>query len=508
MTSVSLPDRSRWHALAVLCAAMLMIILDQTIVNVALPAIQRDLAFSQADLAWVVNAYLIAFGGLLLLAGRLGDLLGRKRIFLAGLTVFTAASLLCGFAVNQQMLIAARFVQGTGGALAAAVALGMVVTLFPEPVERAKAIGIYSFVAASGASIGLLLGGVLTRALSWHWIFFVNVPIGLAAIVLALRLLASERGIGLAASEAPGEQIGARRSPKLRGRADVLGAFAVTSGLMIGVYTIVKTTDYGWASAPTIGLGALAIALLAGFVVRQATAANPLVPLEIFRSRQVAGANFINVLTVAGLLGMFFLGVLYMQQVLGYDELQTGLAFLPVAVAIGGLSVGLSARLVTRYGSQRVMLVGLVLAGIGLSLLARLPVDGNYLVDIFPSMALLGTGMGLFFPAVVTLAMSHATEEDSGLASGLVNTSQQIGGALGLAVLATIATSRTDRLLTGGEAANAAMVGGFRLAFTISAGLVLVAAAVSAIVLRRPASQPPAPEPVASEPYEPAPATA
>jgi EmrB/QacA subfamily drug resistance transporter len=482
--------RSRWLALAVLCTAMLMIVLDQTIVNVALPAIQTDLDFSQADLAWVVNAYMIAFGGLLLLAGRLGDLLGRKRIFVTGLVVFTGASLLCGFAVNQQMLIAARFVQGAGGALAAAVALGMLVTLFPEPVERAKAIGIYSFVAASGASIGLLLGGVLTRAISWNWIFFVNVPIGLAATVLAVRLLTRQRGIGLGAG------------------ADVLGAVTVTSGLMIGVYTIVKTTDYGWASAPTIGLGALAIALLAGFVIRQATAANPLVPLGIFRSRQVAGANIINILTVAGMLGMFFLGVLYMQRVLRYDELQTGLAFLPVAVVIGGLSVGLSARLVTRFGTRPMMLAGLVLAGVGLALLTRLPVDGGYLVDLFPSMVLLGTGMGLFFPAVVTLAMSDATDEDSGLASGLVNTSQQVGGALGLAVLATIATSRTDRLLAGGEAATSAMVSGFRLAFVISTVLVLVAAAVTALVLRRPASEPPMAETLAGEPYQPATATA
>jgi EmrB/QacA subfamily drug resistance transporter len=448
---------------------MLMIVLDQTIVNVALPAIRRELDFSQAGLAWVVNAYMIAFGGLLLLAGRLGDLLGRKRIFVTGLAVFTAASLACGLASSQPMLIAARFVQGAGGALAAAVALGMVVTLFPEPVERAKAIGLYSFVAAAGASIGLLLGGVLTKALSWNWIFFVNLPIGLAATLLAVRLLARERGIGL------------------RAGADVLGAVTVTSGLMIGVYTIIKTADYGWASVHTIGLGALAVVLLAGFVVRQATAANPLVPLRIFRSRQVSGANLINVLTVAGMLGMFFLGVLYLQQVLHYDELETGLAFLPVALAIGGLSVGLSARLVTRFGARSVMLVGLVLSGAGLALLTRLPVDGRYLVDLFPSMVLLGVGMGLFFPAVVTLAMSHATAEDSGLASGLVNTSQQVGGALGLAVLATIAASRTERLLGDGEAATTAMLGGYRLAFAISAVLVLVAAAVTATVLRRPA---------------------
>jgi EmrB/QacA subfamily drug resistance transporter len=445
---------------------MLMIILDQTVVNVALDPIQRDLGFSQANLAWVVNAYLIAFGGLLLLAGRLGDLLGRKRVFVAGLAVFTVASLLCGLAGSQQLLIAARFVQGVGGAMAAAVALGMVVTLFPEPMERAKAIGIYSFVAAAGASIGLLAGGILTDLLSWNWIFFVNIPIGLAAGVFAVRLLAPERGIGL------------------RAGADVVGAVTVTAGLMLGVYTIVKTTDYGWISAHTLGLGALALALLAGFVVRQATAANPLVPLRIFRSRQVSAANLITMLTVSGMLGMFFLGVLYMQRVLEFDPLQTGLAFLPVAVAIGGLSVGLSARLNARFGARSVMLVGLVLGSVGLALLARVPVDGRYLPDLLASMVLLGVGMGLFFPSVVTLAMSDATAEDSGLASGLVNTSQQVGGALGLAVLAALASSRTDRLLADGDAVNTALVGGYRLAFGISAGLVLTAAIVTALALR------------------------
>jgi EmrB/QacA subfamily drug resistance transporter len=458
---------------------MLMIILDQTVVNVALDPIQRDLGFSQANLAWVVNAYLIAFGGLLLLAGRLGDLLGRKRVFVAGLAVFTVASLLCGLAGSQQLLIAARFVQGVGGAMAAAVALGMVVTLFPEPMERAKAIGIYSFVAAAGASIGLLAGGILTDLLSWNWIFFVNIPIGLAAGVFAVRLLAPERGIGL------------------RAGADVVGAVTVTAGLMLGVYTIVKTTDYGWISAHTLGLGALALALLAGFVVRQATAANPLVPLRIFRSRQVSAANLITMLTVSGMLGMFFLGVLYMQRVLEFDPLQTGLAFLPVAVAIGGLSVGLSARLNARFGARSVMLVGLVLGSVGLALLARVPVDGRYLPDLLASMVLLGVGMGLFFPSVVTLAMSDATAEDSGLASGLVNTSQQVGGALGLAVLAALASSRTDRLLADGDAVNAALVGGYRLAFGISAGLVLTAAIVTALALRGRGGPPSAVEPVA-----------
>lgn len=485
--TVPATPRSRWLALLVLCTGMLMIILDQTIVNVALPAIQSDLGFAQADLAWVVNAYLIAFGGLLLLSGRLGDLLGRPRLFVIGLALFTVASLLCGLAGNQQLLIAARFVQGVGGAMAAAVALGMVVTLFPDPAERARAIGIYSFVAAAGASVGLLAGGVLTQALSWNWIFFVNLPIGLAATVLAPRLLGSERGIGLGAG------------------ADVLGAVAVTGGLMLGVYTIVKTIDYGWGSAHTLGLGAAAIALLIGFVVRQATAANPLVPLRIFRSRQVTGANLVTVLTVAGMLSMFFLGVLYLQRVLDYDPMQTGLAFLPVAVAIAGLSVGLSARLNTRFGARNVLLAGLAPLLAGLLLLTQVPVDGRYAVDFLPAMLLLGIGAGAFFPAVVTLAMSDATPNDSGLASGLVNTAQQVGAALGIAVLATVATGRTDRLLAGGQSLESALTEGYRLAFTISAGLVLAAAIVAVTVLRRPGGRSgPTTEPPSAEPQAPA----
>ena len=330
----SSPDRSRWLALVVLCAGMLMIILDGTIVNVALPAIQDDLGFAQSDLAWVVNAYLIAFGGLLLLAGRLGDLIGRRRVFLTGLTLFTAASLLCGLADSQAMLIGARFAQGIGGAMTSAVILGMIVTMFPEPREQAKAIGVYSFVASAGASIGLLAGGVLTQALSWHWIFFVNVPIGIATGVLALRLLAPEAGAGL------------------RAGADVLGAVLVTGALMLGVYTIVQAGEHGWGSLQTLGLGAVSLALLGGFVARQATAATPLLPLRLLRSRPVAGANAVQVLMVGGLFGVFFLGVLYLQRVLGYDAIEIGLAFLPVSLGIGILSLGFSARLVMRFGPR------------------------------------------------------------------------------------------------------------------------------------------------------------
>jgi EmrB/QacA subfamily drug resistance transporter len=459
-------DRSRWIALVVLCAGMLMIILDQTIVNVALPTIQDDLGFSQSSLAWVVNAYLIALGGLLLLAGRMGDLVGRKRIFLAGLVVFTLASVLCGAAQTEAMLIGARFVQGIGAALTSAVILGMIVTMFPEPREQAMAMGIYSFVASAGASIGLLAGGLITQAINWHWIFFVNAPIGVVAAVLALRLLEPDPGLGL------------------RAGADVLGAALVTAALMLGVYAIVGTVDHGWGSAHTLGLGAVAAALLAGFVARQATASRPLVPLRIFRSRNVSGANVVQALMVAGMLGMFFLATLYLQRVLHYDAVQTGAAFLPVSLGIGVLSLGFSARLITRFGARAVLLPGLALLVGGLVLLTGAPVGGDYMTDLLPAMVLLGAGAGLAFPALVTLAMSGATGADSGLASGLVNTTQQVGGALGLAVLATLSTSRTNHLLADGESAASALTGGYHLAFAIAAGLVLAAIVVAATVLR------------------------
>lgn len=461
------PGDSRWMALVVLCAGILMIILDGTIVNVALPSIQSDLGFSQSSLAWVLNAYLIAFGGLLLLAGRLGDLLGRKRVFLTGLALFTAASLLCGVSGSREMLVAARFVQGVGGAMTSAVILGMIVTMFPEPREQATAIGVYSFVASAGASIGLLAGGVLTQAINWHWIFVVNVPIGVAAAALALRLLASDPGIGL------GEG------------ADVPGAVLVTAALMLGVYTIVEAADYDWASAHTLGFGAVSAALLAAFVARQASARNPLLPLRVFASRNVSGANLVQVLLVAGMFGTFFLGSLYMQRVLGYSPLQIGLAFLPVAVAIGALSLGLSARLTTRFGARSVLLPGLALIAAGLAFFARVPVHGSYPVDVLPVMLLLGIGAGLSFPALTTLAMSGAAPSDAGLASGLVTTTQQVGGALGLAVLATLSASSTGRLLAGGMSASAALTGGCHLAFGSGAALGVAAIIVGVAVLRQ-----------------------
>ncbi|MGH2946740.1 MAG: DHA2 family efflux MFS transporter permease subunit [Solirubrobacteraceae bacterium] len=464
-------ERSRWIALVVLCAGMLMIILDATIVNVALPSIQQDLGFSQSSLAWVVNAYLIAFGGLLLLAGRLGDLVGRKRIFMIGLGAFTAASLLCGVAQSQELLIGARFLQGAGGALTSAVILGMIVTMFPEPREQAKAIGVYSFVASAGASIGLLAGGVLTEAINWHWIFFVNLPIGIGTAVLAARLLEDDRGIGI------------------REGADIPGAVLITGSLMLAVYTIVEAAERGWGSVQTIGLGAVAVAMLVAFVVREDRARTPLIPLRIFRSRNVSGANLIQLLMVAGLFGMFFLGALFLQRVLGYDPLEVGLAFLPVATLIGLLSLGFSPRLIMRFGARATLVPGLLLVAAGLAIFSRAPVDADYVTEVLPVMVLLGVGAGLSFPSLMTLAMSGATRSDAGLASGLVNTTQQVGGALGLAVLATLSTTRTDGLLAAGDPANVALTDGYHLAFTIGAGLVVAAIGLVLAVLRPPATE-------------------
>jgi EmrB/QacA subfamily drug resistance transporter len=457
--------RSRWVALYVLCAGMLMIVLDVTVVNVALPSIQDELHFSSSSLAWVVNAYLIAFGGLLLLAGRLGDLLGRRSVFLAGVVLFTLASLLCGLADSQGLLVGARFVQGVGGAMTSAVILGMIVTTFPEPREQAKAIGVYAFVASAGGAVGLLAGGVLTQSLDWHWIFFVNVPIGIATVALALRLLERDSGIGF------GEG------------ADVPGAVLITAALMLGVYTIVKpAAQLGWSAARTLELGCVSLALLAAFVAREASARNPLVPLRIFRSRRLASANLIQVLSVAGMFGMFFLGALYLRRVLDYDALQIGLAFLPVTIAMGLLSIRYSERLVTRFGARATMLPGLALVMVGLLWFARAPVHSRYLIDVMPAMLTLGVGAGVCFPALMTLAMSGTASHDAGLASGLINTTAQVGGALGLAVLATLSASRSRGLLAHGRSPDAALTGGYHLAFLIAAALVVAALAVAATV--------------------------
>jgi EmrB/QacA subfamily drug resistance transporter len=464
------PDPRRWHALVVLCVGVLMIVLDATIVNVALPSIQNDLGFTQSSLAWVVNAYLIAFGGLLLLAGRIGDLVGRRSVFLAGLGLFVLASLACGAAQSQEMLVAARFVQGVGGAFTSAVILGMIVTMFPEPREQAKAIGVYAFVASAGGSIGLLAGGVLTELINWHWIFFVNLPIGIVTAMFAKRLLDRDQGIGF------GEG------------ADVGGAVLITGSLMLGVYTIVKpAADYGWGAGRTLALGAVAVALLVAFVVREATARNPLVPLRIFRSRNVSGANAVQALSVAGMFGMFFLGSLYMERVLGYKPLEIGLAFLPTTVVMGTISLRLTEPLATRFGAKTTMIAGLSLIAVAQLLFARVPVDGSFVTDILPVTLLLGAGAGMTFPALMNLSMSGATPQDAGLASGLVNTTVQVGGALGLAVLATLSATRTDSLVSSGDSTAVALTGGYHLAFLIGFALVVASIVVALAVLRSPA---------------------
>ena len=457
---------SRWLALVILCAGFLMIVVDATIVNVALPSIQKDLGFTQANLAWVVNAYMIAFAGLLLLSGRLGDLIGRKRIFLSGLAIFTAASMLCGLSFSQPMLIAARFVQGIGGALSSAVILGMIVTMFTEPGERARAMGIFAFIASAGASIGLLAGGLITQAVSWHWIFFVNLPIGVATALLAIRFIERDLALGL------GEG------------ADWLGAFLVTAALMLGVFGIVESNRYGLGSIQTVGFGSVAIALLAAFVVRQASARNPILPLRLFRSRTLTVSNIIQGLMVIGMFGVFFLGSLDFERVLHYGPLAIGLAFLPVAVTMGALSADGTARLIMRFGSRRVLIAGQILIAAALVLLTRGPVQSDYVRDLLLPMVLMGVGGGLAFPSLAMLAMADATPEDSGLASGLLNTTAQVGGALGLAVLATVSTAQTNHLLAAGATSiGSALSAGFHLAWAIGAAVVLVSLVLAVTLL-------------------------
>jgi EmrB/QacA subfamily drug resistance transporter len=460
------PDRNRWLALYVLCAGMLMIVLDGTIVNVALPSIQDDLGFSQSNLAWVVNAYLIPFGGLLLLAGRLGDLLGQRRVFLVGLAIFTVSSAACAASPVQAVLIGARFVQGIGGALASAVILAMIVRMFQTPAEQAKAIGVYGFVASAGGSIGLLLGGVLTQAISWHFIFVINLPIGVLVGWLALRLVDNPDGLGM------------------KEGADFPGAALVTVALMLGVFTILQITEWGWVDARTIAGLVLAAALLVAFVRRQGRIANPLMPLRLFRSRNVVGANTVQALLVAGMFGMFFLGALYLQRVLGYSALEVGLAFLPTTVVMGGLSLGLSEKLLMRFGPRNILIPGFILVTIALLLFARTPVDGDYLTDLLPPFLLIGIGIGTSFPGIMTLAMSGATPQDAGLASGLVNTSMQVGGAVGLAVLATLSTERTENLEAAGKALKPALTSGYHLAYLVGAGLAAISVLIAIFVLK------------------------
>jgi len=460
-------DRNRWLALYVLCTGMLMIVLDMTVVNVALPYIQDDLGFSNSSLAWTVNAYLIAFGGLLLLAGRFGDLLGRRNVFMAGLALFTVASLLCGLAQSQEVLVGARFIQGVGGAMTSAVILGMIVTMFPEPREQAKAIGVYAFVASGGGSVGLLAGGILTQSINWHWIFFINVPIAIVTAVLAVRLIDRDQGIGMS------------------GGTDVPGAVLITSSLMLGVYTIVMpAAENGWGDPQTLLLSGISSALLAAFIWREATAKNPLIPLGIFRSRNITGANAIQALSISGMFAMFFLGTLYLERILGYDALEIGFAFLPATIAMGLMSARYSDRLINRFGARRTLIPGLVLILGALALFTRAPVDGTWVEHVLPVMLLLGFGAGMAFPALMTLAMKGVDQSQAGLASGLVNTTAQVGAALGLAVLATVSASQSDNLIADGESTAQALTNGYHLSFWIGAALVLAAIAVALTVLQ------------------------
>jgi EmrB/QacA subfamily drug resistance transporter len=463
---LSIEGRNRWLALVVLCLGDLMIVLDVTIVGVALPSIREDLGFSETSLAWVVNAYLLTFGGFLLLGGRLGDLFGHQRMFLIGIALFTLASLGCGLATSQEALVIARAVQGLGGAVVSAVALSLIVMLFTEPAERAKAMGVFGFVAAGGGSIGVLLGGILTDVLDWHWIFLVNLPIGIAVFALSLALIPAVRG------EAPS------------GRLDVAGAVTVTASLMLAVYAIVNGNEQGWTSARTLGVLGAAAFLLAVFLAIEARVSAPLVPLGLFRLRNLAISNVVGVLWAAAMFAWFFLSALYLQLVLGYSPLEVGLAFLPGNLIMGFLSLGLSAKLVMRFGIRPPLAVGLGLASLGLLLFARAPVDGNFVVDVLPSMILLGLGAGMAFNPVLLAAMSDVEPSDAGLASGVVNTAFMMGGALGLAVLASLAASRTETLAASGDGPLEALTGGYHAAFLAGAVFALAAAVIGGTLLR------------------------
>jgi EmrB/QacA subfamily drug resistance transporter len=461
----TLDNRTRWLALLVLCLGDLMIVLDVTIVGVALPSIRTDLGFSEASLAWVVNAYVIAFGGFLLLGGRLGDLFGHQRLFLIGIGLFTLASLVCGLSTTQGMLVTARAVQGLGAAVVSAVALSLVMMLFTDTGERAKAMGIFGFVASGGGSVGVLLGGVITDVLSWHWIFLVNVPIGIAVIVLSLRLIPATGGLA---------------DTKL----DIAGAVTVTAALMIAVYGIVNGNAEGWTSALTLGRLGVAAILFAIFLVIEQRVSAPLMPLRMFKLRNLSVSSIVGILWSGGMFAWFFLSALYLQLVLGYSPLKVGLAFLPGNLIMMALSIGVSAQLVMRYGVRIPLGIGLGIASLGLLWFARAPVDGTFLVDVLPGMVLLGFGAGIAFNPVLMAAMSDVQPAEAGLASGIVNTAFMMGGALGLAVLASVAASRTDSLAASGESSLEALAGGYHAAFLIGALFAAAGAVIGAAFLR------------------------
>ena len=461
-----------WVVLVLVCLAQFMVILDATIVNVALPSIQTDLEMSNANLQWVVNAYALLFGGFLLLGGRAGDLMGRKRIFLVGVVLFTLASLLCGFAQGELWLIIARGTQGLGGALLAPAALSIVTTTFKEGADRTKAMGVWAAIAVGGGAVGLLLGGILVETLSWPWIFFVNVPVGIVAFTLSFRLVPESK------------------DEHMHRSFDVAGAVTVTAGLVALVYGIVRSSQVGWGSVEVLATLALATVLLVGFLFIERRSIEPLVRLSIFTVRTIRGANVTMFVVACGLFAMFFFNTLYLQRVLGYTPLEAGLAFLPFTLGIV-IGAGVSQKLVPALGAREVPLIGLAFAVAGLLLFLRLTPDGTYLVDLLPGIMLTSIGMGLTFVPVTLIATSGIADDDSGLASGLFNTSQQIGGALGLAILSTIATNKTTGAVEGlgrrpNEADTAsALVDGFHLAWLGSALFLAVGAVALVAFLRR-----------------------
>jgi EmrB/QacA subfamily drug resistance transporter len=485
------PDRRRWLALVVVCLAQLMIVLDTTIVNVALPAIQRDLHFSQANLTWVINAFLITFGSVLLLAGRLGDLFGRKRVFLSGVVLFTAASALCGLASGQGWLIAARFIQGVGAAIQASVILAIIVTEFPEPSDRARAMSAYVFVAVAGGSLGLLVGGALTQLLDWHWIFFVNLPIGAATFALGKTLIPDDTPAGKNRS------------------VDWAGSVLVTASLMTAIYAIVQATGHGWTSQQVLGFGALAVVLMAAFLVLERRLQNPIMPLRMLRMRGLIGSSVVRGLLVTGMYSTFFLGTLYLEHVRHYGALRTGAAFLPWTMTVGALSLGITSRLVSRFGAMRVLVPGMVTVIAGLGLLTTAGPGTGFFPTIFFAYFCIGLGIGTAFMPLLSIAMADVPAPDAGLASGIVNVSQQVAGALGLAVLGTVATNRTRALLADHHAAVSSLISGYHLAFAIGALSVATGIAVALVVLgrRRPGAEPASlPEPARIITPEPSPA--
>ena len=454
---------SRWFILVLVCVAQFMVVLDATIVNVALPSIQRGLHFSAASLQWVVNGYTLFFGGFLLLGGRAGDLFGRQRLFLAGIALFTTASLVNGVAASSGILVAGRAAQGLGAALVSPAALSIVMTTFAEGRERTKALGIWSAIAAGGGAVGLIIGGLLTDTLSWRWVFFINLPIGIVAFVLGLRYIDNTR-----ADERP-ETI------------DAAGAVTVTAGLLVLVYDIVKAQQYGWTSGRTLGLWVLAFALLALFGVIEHRSRAPLIRLGIFKTRSLTGANIAMLFVISGLFGMFYFASIYVQEILGYSPLRAGFAFVPVTFGIV-IGAGVAQPLVRRIGPRGLPVIGITLAASGLVLLSRIPTNGTYLRDLFPGLVVMSIGMGLTFVPVTLIATTGVDTGDAGLASGLFNTSQQVGGALGLAMLSSLAASRTSG--AHGITHAAALVDGFRLAFLIGAGLMMLGIVVIVGLIR------------------------